>query len=87
MEFAPAHFSREGRYWLGREQETGKRYLAIPVANGIADYEEYYELAPDDYERFLADSEAATEFADECRERKNDERLIRRPGWNRGIPM
>ncbi|MEZ3162020.1 hypothetical protein AB1K54_16005 [Microbacterium sp. BWT-B31] len=87
MKFTPVEFSCEGRYSLGIEQDTGKRYLAIPVTNGLADYEEYYELDLDEYERFLADGEAATAFADECRERKNDERLIRKPGWNRGIPM
>ncbi|UOE44981.1 hypothetical protein [Agromyces larvae] len=87
MKFTPVHFSREGRYSLGIEQDTDRRYLAIPVTSRIADYEEYYELTADEYERFLADGGVATAFADECRERRNDERLIRKPGWNRGIPL
>ncbi|WP_344296152.1 hypothetical protein [Agromyces neolithicus] len=42
------------------EQDTGKRYLAIPVTNGIADDEEYYELIADEYEHFLANGDVVT---------------------------
>ncbi|GAA1812492.1 hypothetical protein GCM10009749_22160 [Agromyces neolithicus] len=58
--FTPVRFSREGRYSLGMEQDTGKRYLAIPVTNGIADDEEYYELIADEYEHFLANGDVVT---------------------------
>jgi hypothetical protein len=50
------------------------------------DYEEYYEIALVQFEHLLADSSAAIEFAESCRRRVQDHRLIQQPGWNRGTP-
>jgi hypothetical protein len=50
------------------------------------EYEEYYEIMPAQYEQLLADSSAALEFAESCRRREQDHRLIQPPGWNRGTP-
>ena len=87
MKFVDAYFSREDRYSLGEEVETGRRYLAIPVSNGPVDYEEYYELSRDEHDRFLAEPEAAADFAESCRLHQEDERLILQPGSNRGTPV
>ena len=87
MEFIDAFFSREDRYALGTEEESGSRYLSIPVSTGPVDYEEYYELTDEQYERFLADSVAAVEFAVSCRLRLRDELLLVQPGWNRGTAI
>ena len=70
-----------------RKTESGRLYLSIPVSNGPVDYEEYYELTPDEYEQFLADVKGAADFAEVCRRHLEDERLIQKPGWNRGTPV
>lgn len=87
MNFDDAYFSREHRFSLGTETGSRRRYLSIPVSNGLVDYEEYYELSPEQYDAFLADPGAAVPFAEECRNRQHDDLLIQKPGWNRGTPV
>ena len=81
------YLSKENRYGLGVDTDSGKHFLAIPVTIGVADYNEYYEVTNEVFERYLADPGAALSFAEECRLREHDELLILKPGWNRGIPM
>lgn len=87
MEFADTHFSRVDRYSLGIESSSGRRYVSIPVTNGVVDYEEYYEITPDQYEAFSSDRDAAIEFVQSCRQHEHDELLIEKPGNNRGTPV
>lgn len=81
------HISEEHRYGLGVDFDSGTPFLAIPVTIGVADYNEYYRVTKQDFERFGADPAAALSFADECRRREHDDLLIVQPGWNRGIPI
>lgn len=62
MKFEDTYFSKEDRYSLGIESTSGRHYVSIPVSNGIVDYEEYYEITPDEYQQFLSDKAAAVEF-------------------------
>ena len=87
MTYDDKFFSRDDRYSVGIETDSGRYYLSIPVSNGPLDYEEYYQLDPDQYETFLADRNAAVEFAESCRRRERDNLLIEKPGWNRGTPV
>jgi hypothetical protein len=87
MAYIDAFFSREARYSIGSESETRRRYLSIPVSNGVVDYEEYYELDATEYDELLRDADAAVRFAESCRNRREDDRLIEKPGWNRGTPV
>jgi len=87
MKFEDSYFSREDRYSLGTESTTGRHYASIPVSNGIVDYEEYYEITPEQYETFLADRDAAIKFVESCRRHEHDELLIEKPGTNRGTPV
>jgi hypothetical protein len=77
--YSPAH-----RCGLGFDRVAGGHYLSIPVSNRLTDYEEYYRLTPAEYARFRGDPDAASAFADLCRRRKADERLILPPGTDRG---
>jgi len=45
------YFSREYRYALGVEEESGAPFVAIPVSTGPVDYEEAYRLDSDQYAR------------------------------------
>jgi hypothetical protein len=78
--------SRELRFSIGVETKTGRYYLSIPVANRMADYEEYYEIDRSAYERYRADPRPAVAFVERCRNRELDELLILKPGRDRGVP-
>lgn len=84
--FDDAYFSKEHRYSIGTDTTSGRRYLSIPVSSSAVDYEEHYEITVAQYEQLLADASAAIEFAESCRRREQDDRLILQPGWNRGTP-
>ncbi|WP_083198665.1 hypothetical protein [Mycobacterium malmoense] len=87
MKFDDTYFSREDRYSIGVESTSGRYYASIPVSNGIADYEEYYELTPNQYHHFLRDPSDALDFIEACRRREHDDLLLQRPGNNRGTPV
>jgi hypothetical protein len=82
-----AFYSRENRYALGVDELSGRHYASLPVTIGVADYDEYYELTDETYERFLADPAGAAAFIEECRRREHDDLLVQQPGWNRGTPL
>jgi hypothetical protein len=44
MRFVNTGMNREHRFSIGRELESGRYYLATPVSNRLADYEEFYEI-------------------------------------------
>ena len=87
MKFNDTYFSREDRYSLGVEATSERHYASIPVSNGIVDYEEYYEITPDQYQVFLSNKDAAIEFVESCRRHEHDDLLIQKPGSNRGTPV
>ncbi|KUH81289.1 hypothetical protein AU186_12940 [Mycobacterium sp. GA-1999] len=87
MRFENAFVSREHRYSLGVETETGDHFAAIPVANQMVDYIESYRISDDEYESFLRDPDLALEFIESCRRREQDDRLFMRPGSDRGTPV
>lgn len=87
MKFNDVLVSREHRFSLGIEEESGRYYLSIPVSNGLADYEEYYEIDRTAFERYRVDPVAALPFVDRCRHRDADELLIVQPGSNRGTAL
>jgi hypothetical protein len=85
MKFTDIKTSREGRFSIGIEEQTGKFYVSIPVSNPYVDYEEYYEISQDAFKEFDSDMTKALRFAQECKERKNDHLLIQPPGKFRGV--
>lgn len=80
-------FSREHRYSLGIDEDSGAYFASLPVSNGVVDYEEYYHLSRAEYDQFLADPTKAVEFIEQCRLRQHDNLLLQQPGWNRGTPV
>jgi hypothetical protein len=85
MKFEDCFVSAEHRFSIGRETDSGKYYLSIPVSNRLVDYEEYYEITESDAERFRNDIDLARKFAEKCRNRMMDDRLIVKPGADRGV--
>lgn len=86
MKFNKTIFSKEGRYWLGIETDSGRNYLGIPISNAMVDYIEYYWIDREQYELFTNDQKSAFEFAEACRRRENDALLVYTPGTDRGTP-
>jgi len=76
--------SREHRYSLGLEAESGQHYLSVPVSNQRVDYEEYYRIDESMFARFLAEPDEARAFAERCRRREEDVRLFHQPRSDRG---
>jgi hypothetical protein len=85
MRFSTIEISRDHRYALERDTETGAPVLSIPVSNGIVDYCEYYTISESELARFLNDEAAAASFAIECGRRERDDRLVIKPGAARGV--
>jgi hypothetical protein len=84
MTYVNSFFSREDRFAIGMEKESGKYYVSIPVSNSYVDYNEYYEIDKASFERFLANPDSARPFVDQCKAQKMDHLLLVKPGSNRG---
>lgn len=87
MKFQDIAVNREQRYALGTEQDSGKHYVSIPVSNGLVDYEEYYEISNEEFERYRADLASALPLVEQARQRQVDDRLIQKPGSKRGTAI
>ena len=79
--------SREHRYAIGIERETGQPYVSIPVSNQRVDYEEYYRIDQNMLDRFMVDPAEALVFVERCRRREEDARLTYQPSIDRGTPL
>lgn len=87
MRFHDSFVSRADRYALGVETVSGRPYLSVPVANRLVDYDEHYLLSSHEAEQFAREPEAARRFADACRARQHDDRLLMPPGRDRGTAV
>jgi hypothetical protein len=85
--FDETHFAAEHRFSIGNDLKTGGHYLAIPVSNGVVDYDEQYQISADQYRAFTADLDSALGFVGGCRRREHDNELIYPPGNRRGSPI
>lgn len=86
MKFKDILVSKNDRYSIGIEEESGKYYLSIPVRNNFAEYEEYYEISPAEFDDFSKDLVKVRELAQRCRGRSEDQRLMYQPSKERGWP-
>jgi hypothetical protein len=84
VRFVDTAVNKEKRYCIGREADSGRYYLAIPATNGLVDYEEYYEISAEAHDAYPGNAAQLEKFADECRKRQHDERLIYQPSITRG---
>jgi hypothetical protein len=85
--FVDSYINRDKRYSLGTETASGRRYVSIPVSNSMVDYEEYYVISEDEFVEFAKNEAFALDFVNRCRKRLMDDRLILRPGSDRGAPV
>jgi hypothetical protein len=85
MKFTDVQISREGRFTIGIEEQSGRYYVSIPVSNPYVDYDEYYEISAEAFKEFESDLTKALGFVRECKEQKNDHLLFQKPGKYRGV--
>lgn len=86
MKFNDLYFSREKYFSVGIEESSGEYYVSIPVSNRHVDYEEYYRIDKDIYEKYKEDLSQLEFIADECRKHMRDDDLLIKPGPDRGVP-
>ena len=86
MKIENIFISRSERFSVGQEMESGRYCLSFPVYNGLVEYSEYYELTPDEFERFTNGKDDLRQLLSECKERLHDDRLMQQPGRKRGYP-
>lgn len=86
MKFNDLYFSKSGLFSVGVEEDSGSYYISIPVSNNLVDYEEYYRLDKETFDKFSNNLEQLKFIADECRDRLRDNYLFYKPGTNRGHP-
>lgn len=87
MNFDDIIVFRQERFAIGQEIDSGRYYLSIPVSNDLVEYEEYYELTPQEFANFSKGLDEMRRLAAECRSRREDVRLIMKPGSKRGDPV
>jgi len=87
VKFKDIVVNKTHKFSIGIEEDTGRYYVSIPVSNQYIDYEEYYEITNELFETFIKDIHSALDFVNKCRNHKNDNLLIQKPGSDRGIPI
>lgn len=87
MKFVDSATNQAHRFSIGREEHSGQFYLSIPVSNQFADYEEYYKITPEQFAAYPENESELLEFAEQCRQQKNDERLLQKPNRDRGVAI
>ncbi len=87
MNFLDVVIDQQNKFAIGIEETSGRFYLSIPVSNHFVDYEEYYEISEEVFEKYKSDMKEAISFVKKCRERKCDALLMQKPGSNRGVPI
>ena len=85
MKFVDTATRIEQRFSIGRELESGRYYLSIPVSNRLCDYEEYYEIPKEGHDAYPDNLSNLVKFAQQCRARRNDHLLLLLPGLDRGV--
>jgi hypothetical protein len=84
MKFINIFINKDERFFIKREIKSEKLYLAFAVFNGLAEYNEYYEISEVEFKNFMNDENLLKAFVHECKDQKNDSRLLLKPGRLRG---
>jgi hypothetical protein len=84
MRFKDVRVERTERFAIGIDLDTNRFYVSIPVSNRLADYEEYYEVSKEEFDRYIANPQDALPLVQRCRQRLEDARLLIPPGADRG---
>lgn len=76
---------RVKRFALEIDERSGRSFVAIPVRNQRTEYDEYYEVDKETFERYTADPALAHDFVARAKRRELDHLLLFKPGADRGV--
>lgn len=76
--FTDLFISRPHRFSLGKDQQTGALYLSTAISGAVraVEYEAYFRISAEEFERFHAEPSRAKSFLEDCRQHRNGDRLI-----------
>ncbi|MBP2836267.1 hypothetical protein [Dickeya parazeae] len=77
MKYNDFFVSGEDQFSIGVEEESGRCYISIPFSNHGVDYDEYFEINKDEFDKYLNNFRDALGFAELCRKGKNDHLIIK----------
>jgi hypothetical protein len=80
------YVDRAKRFSLDVDQNSGRAFLSIPVRNKMVEYDEWYEIDQETFERFKANPTLAHSMVDQAKRREIDHLLLYQPGADRGVP-
>lgn len=86
MKLRDVFVSKEDRFAIEEDLETGAYYISFPVFNGLTEYSEFYKISKEELDLFLGNVNLLKDFVMNCKNRKMDERLLMKPGKVRGNP-
>ncbi len=81
----PVFVDRVKRFSLDVDEETGRMFVSIPVRNKMIEYDEWYEVDKDTFERYKGDPTLAQDFVAQAKRREVDHLLLYKPGTDRGV--
>jgi hypothetical protein len=86
MKWNCVYIDKVRRFSLEIEEESGDRFVAIPVetANHHVEYLEWYRVDADTFDRYRTDPTHAHDFVESCKRREQDHLLLLPPGTDRG---
>lgn len=73
------------RFSLDIDEESGRTFVSIPVRNSMAEYDEWYEVDAETFEKFRGNMALALELVGKAKRREVDHLLLFHPGADRGI--
>ena len=76
---------RVKRFALEIDERTGRMFVSIPVRNKRVEYDEWYEVDQETFERYTSDPALAHEFVAKAKRRELDHLLLLKPGTDRGV--
>ena len=85
MKFKDTYVNKEHRFSVGQETGSGKYYISIPVSNQRVDYEEYYEISKEIHDQCPDNIDELVKLVNKCKKHEMDEKLIIKPGKDRGV--
>lgn len=70
--------SRDHRFSLGADRQTGSHYLSTPVSgtNRAVEWEVYFRITADEFAAFRKDPALADGFTEDCRMGRNAHLLV-----------
>ncbi len=86
MKFSDIKVFKNERFSIEKEIISNKYCISFPVCNHMGQYTEFYEITDEEFKQFTSNYDLLTQFVNECKQRKNDNRLLEKPGKWRGDP-